>query len=145
MFFLLRMTFWLTVVLVTLPLFAGHDAQQSQTAESKFSVSDAFTLASATVSDFSQFCTRRPEACTAGGEVLSAIGSNAQQGIKIVLHYLTGKSAPDGAAPHDDRAGTAKSERPIPVRAVTPSGTQASRDTLLPADIGPQWRNPTSG
>jgi hypothetical protein len=145
MFFLLRMTFWLTVLLAVLPLFAGRDAPSNQTAESKFSAGDAFTVASATVSDLSQFCTRRPEACNAGAEVLSAIGSNAQQGVKIVLRYLTGKSAADSASAPDGRDGAPKSVRTIPVRAIAPSGTQASRETLLPADLGLQWRGTTPG
>ena len=67
MFFLLRMAFWLVVILALLPGFITEDSVQSSNASSKFSAGDAVSVATAAVSDLSQFCTRRPEACEAGG------------------------------------------------------------------------------
>jgi hypothetical protein len=146
MFFLLRMTFWLMVVLAVVPIFAARDAQPNQPpADSKFSAGDAFTVATETVSDLSQFCTRRPEACAAGAEALAAVGSNAQQGAKIVLRYLTGKSTAENSTTRDSREGSVKPVRVIPVKAAGPGGAQMSRETLLPTDLGPQWRGPTPG
>src|SRR5439155_25536761 len=78
MFFLLRMAFWLGLVLVLLP--------REKTPEShklpQFGASEAVSAASAAVSDVSQFCKRQPAACEVGGQAATVIGQRAQAGAR---------------------------------------------------------------
>jgi len=64
MFFLLRMAFWLGLVLVLLP--------REKTPESdkvpQIGASEAVSAATAAVSDVGQFCKRQPAACEVGGQ-----------------------------------------------------------------------------
>ena len=67
MFFLLRMTFWLGLVLILLP-----SGSSQQLPASEVGASEAISAASATVGDLRQFCTRQPDACTVGSQVATA-------------------------------------------------------------------------
>ena len=86
MLFLLRTAFWLTLVLVLIPL----GSEQESTSEQTVPVDpvSAFLAAQATVSDIGGFCSRNPEACETGGNALSAIGSRARDGARIVYEFL---------------------------------------------------------
>src|SRR4051812_22949977 len=75
MFFLLRVAFWLTIVLALLP---SDGAQQS--AQAKVGPTDAVVAAGAAVSDMSNFCDRQPGACVVGAQAAVAIGQRAQAG-----------------------------------------------------------------
>src|SRR5258708_9786532 len=71
MFFLLRMAFWLGLVLVLLP--------REKTPESdklpQLGASESVSAATAAVSDMSQFCKRQPAACAGCGQAPAVIGS----------------------------------------------------------------------
>ena len=69
MFFLLRMAFWLGLVLVLLPI----GAAQRSPSGGEVSATEAISAASATVGDLRGFCERQPEACTVGSQVATAI------------------------------------------------------------------------
>ena len=58
MWFLLRMTFWLAVVLVLLPTGGSQTVPKSQV-----SAGEAFSAARDAVTDFGHFCERQQEAC----------------------------------------------------------------------------------
>jgi Family of unknown function (DUF5330) len=134
MFFLLRMTFWLGVVLVLLPSGSAQRATQS----GDVSTPEAISAASATVSDLRGFCTRQPDACTVGSQVAVSLGYRAQAGAKMLYDFLTEAMAPKdtGALAHGTgpRGSTAKVE---PVKSAPPS-----QNTLTPADLAPAWRAP---
>src|SRR5207248_11658182 len=86
MFFLLRLTFWLGLVLVLLP--------REKTPESdklpQIGASEAVSAATAAVSDMGQFCKRQPTACEVGGQPATVIGPRAQRGARkpyqIIIH-----------------------------------------------------------
>ena len=124
---LFRMTFWLTLVLVLLP------SVGSQTTSSGLvSAGDAASAAKATVTDLRSFCQRQPEACTVGSQAAALIGHRAQAGAEMLYEYLTehfgeGESGTPATAGSNSLAQTAG--RP-------------GRDTLLPADLAPAWREP---
>src|ERR1700754_1886807 len=99
MFFLLRLAFWLGLVLVLLP----RDKTPESEKLPQISVSDAVAAATAAVSDMSQFCKRQPQACEVGGQAASVIGPRAEDGARKIYHIITDKKAPDAAAP-DKRA-----------------------------------------
>src|SRR5665213_716033 len=61
MFFLLRMAFWLGLVLVLLPREKAPESEKLP----QIGASQAVQAATAAVSDMTQFCKRQPAACTA--------------------------------------------------------------------------------
>ena len=134
MFFLLRMAFWLGVVLVLLPSGSSQRADQA----SEVRPSEAISAASATVQDLRGFCARQPEACSVGSQVAVAIGYKAQAGAKMLYDFLTEAMAPKdtGALPRGSapRGSVAKVERA--------KSSPASQNTLTPADLAPAWHGP---
>ena len=140
MFFLLRMAFWLVVILALLPVFITEDSVQSSNASSKFSAGDAVSVATAAVSDLSQFCTRRPEACEAGWQAAAAIGSSAQSGIKILYGYIQNRTAAD-AEPALSRNPGANVRKTVQ----TKPASQDSQNTLSTSDLAPTWQRQNAG
>lgn len=134
MFFLLRLVFWLGLVLVLLPRDRTPDSEKLP----KLSVSDAVQAATAAVSDMSQFCKRQPTACEVGGQAASVIGVRAQDGARKIYNSITDKKAPevekDKKAPdHTGSIGIADDSVPDPTG-------MAPRDTLSSDDIAVEWR-----
>jgi hypothetical protein len=137
MFFLLRMAFWLALVLLLLP------REKTPEKRPRVSASDAVHAATAAVSDMSQFCKRQPAACEVGGQAATVIGARAQEGARKIYQSITEKkpepdkkSGPDKKSPdHTGSIGGSEGPGPAPVEA-------ASRDTLTPADFDVEWRGP---
>src|SRR5690606_4516179 len=73
MFFLFRVAFWLSIVLVLLP--SGDYRPKDQTPQ--IGAVDAVNAATAAVSDLSGFCGRQPDACEVGGKAAVAFGQRA--------------------------------------------------------------------
>ena len=136
MFFLLRMAFWLGVVLVLLP---SVTTQQSPAAN-EVRASEAISAASATVEDLRGFCSRQPEACTVGSQMASAIGYKAQAGAKMLYDMLSETMAPreTGSLPGGPGA------RGIAAKAASEKAVaqKASQNTLTSNDLAPSWRGP---
>src|ERR1700757_3121452 len=111
MFFLLRMAFWLGLVLVLLPREKTPESEKLP----QVRASEAVSAATAAVSDMTQFCKRQPAACEVGGQAATVIGHRAQEGARKLYQIITDKRAPDhtgsigsventdtqSAAPHD--------------------------------------------
>jgi hypothetical protein len=127
MFFLLRMAFWLGLVLVLLP--------REKTPESdklpQIGASEAVSAATAAVSDMSQFCKRQPAACEVGGQAATVIGQRATDGARKLYHVITDKKAPDRTG----SIGTVANTDPALADA-------APRDTLTPDDLTAEWQTP---
>ena len=125
MFFLLRMAFWLGLVLVLLP--------REKTTESdklpQVGASQAVSAATAAVSDMSQFCKRQPAACEVGGQAATVIGHRAQEGARKLYQIITDKRAPD----HTGSIGGGDEAAALPAAA-------APRDTLTPDDLAVDWQ-----
>ncbi len=125
MFFLLRMAFWLGLVLVLLP--------REKTPESyklpQIGASEAVSAATAAVSDMSQFCKRQPAACEVGGQAAVVLGHRAQAGARKLYQIITDKRSPD-------HTGSIDAVAPI---GASPANA-ASLDTLTADDLAPQWR-----
>ena len=122
MFFLLRMAFWLGLVLVLLPREQTPDSEKLP----QVGASEAVSAATAAVSDLSQFCKRQPAACQVGGQAATVIGQRAQDGARKIYQIITDKRGSDrtgsiAGSENADHAG-------------------ASRDTLTPDDLLVAWR-----
>ena len=87
MFFLLRMAFWLGLVLVLLP----RDKTPESDKLPQLGTSEAMSAAGAAVSDMSQFCVRQPAACEVGGHAATVIGERAKEGAKKIYQIITDK------------------------------------------------------
>jgi hypothetical protein len=124
MFFLLRMAFWLGLVLVLLP----RDKTPESEKLPQVGASEAVSAATAAVSDMSQFCKRQPAACEVGGQAATVIGQRAQAGARKLYQIITDKRAPE----HTGSIGDAKNENPALAEA-------APRDTLTPDDLIAEW------
>jgi Family of unknown function (DUF5330) len=130
MFFLLRMAFWLGIVLILLP-----GAPQHGPSTSGVGAADAVSAASATVHDLKGFCAREPDACTVGSEFATSMGYRAQAGAKMLYDFLT-----EALASHET---TSQVGERIKSAANRPSPQQrGSQNTLTPADLAPAWRGP---
>ena len=130
MFFLLRMAFWLGLVLVLLPSGAPQQPQGSQVA-----ASEAISAASATVGDLRQFCARQPDACTVGSHVASQLGSRAQAGAKMLYEFVTENlKRKEGGADNTGHDAKSNADRAI--------ADKDSQNTLTPADLAAPWRGP---
>ena len=91
MFFLLRMAFWLGLVLVLLPREKTPESEKLP----QIGASEAVSAATAAVSDMSQFCKRQPAACEVGGQAATVIGQRAQDGARKLYQIITDKRSPD--------------------------------------------------
>ncbi len=132
MFFLLRMAFWLGVVLILLP--SGSSERAAPATE--VNASQAISAASATVGDVRQFCTRQPDACTVGSHVATELGYKAQSGAKMLYDFLTEALASKGPA------RDMSNEAPKVTGSLASGADKTSQNTLTPADMVPAWHAP---
>src|SRR5580704_5581717 len=142
MFFLLRMAFWLGLVLILLP--SGSTVQAPPASE--VGASDAISAASATVGDMRQFCTRQPDACTVGSHVATQLGYKAQAGAKMLYEFLSDSMATkDGGKNGGSPTGTVShfGKADLDKPAMDPAAfNRASQNTLSSTDLAPAWRGP---
>ena len=124
MFFLLRMAFWLGLVLVLLPRDKTPDADKLP----QLRASEAVSAATAAVSDMSQFCKRQPAACEVGGQAAVVIGHRAQEGARKLYQIITDKRSSDRTGSID--GGPDADAAPMEM---------APRDTLTPDDLVAEW------
>jgi len=124
MFFLLRMAFWLGLVLVLLP----RDTTPESEKLPQIGASEAVSAATAAVSDMGQFCKRQPAACEVGGQAATAIGQRAQDGARQLYKIIADKRSPD----HTNSIGSVDAEA---------TATDASpRETLTDDDMAVEYR-----
>jgi hypothetical protein len=125
MFFILRLTFWLGLVLVLLPREKTPESEKLP----QIGASEAVQAATAAVSDMSQFCKRQPAACEVGGQAATVIGVRAQEGARRIYQIITDKRAPD----HTSSIGNVD-EPDLELAGLAP------RDTLTGDDLAVEWR-----
>ena len=113
MWFLLRVAFWLSLVITLLPTAPSQ--------QSPVKATDASSAASATVSDVRQFCVRQPGACATGSQLIVQFGHKAQASAKLLYQFL------------DKRIGTDQSA--VSAKGTDKSTQGPSQGTLTPADL----------
>lgn len=124
MFFLLRMAFWLGLVLVLLP----RDKTPESDKLPQIGASEAVSAATAAVSDMGQFCKRQPAACEVGGQAATVIGQRAQDGARQLYKIIADKKSPD----HTNSIGGMDAE-------ATPADA-SPRETLTDDDMAVEYR-----
>src|SRR4249919_1820808 len=125
MFFLLRLAFWLGLVLVLLPREKTPESEKLP----QIGASEAVQAATAAVSDISQFCKRQPAACEVGGQAATVIGQRAQEGARKLYQIIIDKKSPD----HTGSIRGAENTEAVSVEA-------APRETLTPDDLVTAWQ-----
>jgi hypothetical protein len=123
--FLLRLTFWLGIVLVLLPSVGSQPLPKSQV-----SASEALRAAKVVVEDIQQLCQRQPEACVVGSQASLTLGQRAQAGAKMLYEFLREQFGVG-------EVGPSRTTNFVPVPRARPS-----KDTLQPPDLVPPWRSP---
>jgi hypothetical protein len=131
MFFLLRMAFWLTIVLALLP--TGSSQPLAHANAPQIDASDAVVAAGAAVSDMSGFCDRQPGACKVGAQAAVAIGQRAQAGATMVYDFIQERMA-------RGETGSVPDARPARMSSNTVPSHPDSQTTLKPADLAPVWQ-----
>ncbi|MFO1109189.1 MAG: DUF5330 domain-containing protein [Bradyrhizobium sp.] len=158
MWFLLRLTFWLGLVLVLLP----RDKTPESDKLPQIGASEAVQAATAAMSDMSQFCKRQPAACEVGGQAATVIGQRAADGARKVYGIITDKAEkaekpdkpeqPDKGHKPDKKPGADRSDKKAPdhtgsigilADAEPATAPEAPRDTLTSDDLAVEWRPPS--
>jgi hypothetical protein len=129
MFFLLRVAFWLTLVLALLPTGKPSSANGP-------GASEAVAAATAAVADVSHFCQRQAEACEVGSQAAVLIGQRAQAGAKMVFELIQDHLARGG------ETGSVPSEKSAAGRRGAVPRNAGSQNTLAASDLEPAWRGP---
>ena len=135
--FLLRITFWLGLVLVLLP----RDKTPESEKVPQVGAAEAVQAATAAVSDMSQFCKRQPAACEVGGQAATMIGQRAQDGARKLYQIINDKK---------EQLTNEKNEKKAPDHTGSIGAAEQSdislagavHDTLSQDDLALQWRGP---
>jgi hypothetical protein len=138
MLFLLRMAFWLGLVLVLLP----RDRTPESEKLPQISVGDAVQAATAAVSDMGQFCKRQPQACEVGGQAATVIGVRAQDGARKVYRSVTDKKPDDKKSEADRKSPDHTGSIGVAANDDPELSETAPRDTLTPDDLSADWHLP---
>jgi hypothetical protein len=101
MFFLIRFAIKFCFWMMLISLFIPVDSRQNSQGTAQPGPIEAFFAARETISDLSDFCTRKPQACETGKAALSNAGVRAGEVAKVGYEYLDtqlGKNANDADA-----------------------------------------------
>jgi len=120
MLFLLRLAFWLTIVLALLP----SGSKQPTTSGPEFGA--AFSAAGAAVSDARHFCDRQPGACEVGSQLAVMIGQRAQAGAKMLYDVFNEHSGPTETGSVDKTDPSARQVQSMPLPPERPPHLNAS-------------------
>lgn len=133
--FLIRMAFWIIVVILLLP--TDRDQQ-----------SEVLGTAQAAVKDISGFCTRNPDVCVKGQSYFEVFMTKAQFGADMVMNFIDESSdGPVEVPPVYQASGEAAATvDPQPQNVLAPASeipaAGASQNTLNPSDLAPSWQVP---
>jgi hypothetical protein len=83
MWLLVRMVFWLGLIVALLPI---APLRQEPSAP-KVGTVDSLSAASGAVSDIRQFCVRQPDTCAAGSEAIAQFVQKAETGAKLLIGF----------------------------------------------------------
>lgn len=144
--FLLRITFWLGLVLVLLP----RDKTPESEKLPQIGAADAVQAATAAVSDMTQFCKRQPAACEVGGQAATIIGQRAQDGARKIYQIINDKKDQISNDKNDKNEKSDKNDKKAPdhTGSIAMAGegdavsSEAPHDTLSQDDLALEWRGP---
>jgi hypothetical protein len=110
MFFLIRMAFWFSLVLLFLPLWPTSETTDAQ----PVGAIRAISAAQQAVSDLSGICERKPDVCETGRLAAQTIGVRARESARMAYEMLEEKRAAEVA-------GAVDGDAPTPETAILPT------------------------
>ena len=84
MFFLIRMAFWFSLVLLALPFGSGSKTPGGE----GIGPLQALVAAKEAIGDVAGLCERKPDVCAAGQSAMSTIGVRAKESARIAYEAL---------------------------------------------------------
>ncbi len=121
MFFLIRMAFWFSLVLLALPL------DPAGTKGAGISPLHAFFAARDAVDDVSGICERKPEVCATGLAAMETIGVRARETARIAYEMLE----ENGAIEPADEVGALIAPGTVPAETVGATDDTATGSVML--------------
>jgi len=92
MWFLIKGSFWFSLVLITLP-FLDSNSREALDGAPPLEVGQSMAAAVEAFDDIRQICVRKPEICETGSETFAALGMRAKEGARIAYQFLDTKFA----------------------------------------------------
>lgn len=136
MFFLLRLVFWVGLVLVLLPRDKAPDSDKSP----QINASEAISAATAAINDMSQFCKRQPQACDVGGQAATVVGQRAQGGAKKLYQIITDKPEKSEKSDKLDKSDKRGPDHTGSIGGMENAEVAQPDDTLTADDMQIEWR-----
>ncbi|MEP3437411.1 MAG: DUF5330 domain-containing protein [Hoeflea sp.] len=94
MWFLIKGSFWFSLVLIALPFLDTGSREALETAP-PLEVGQSVAAAVEAFEDIKQICVRKPDICETGSETFAALGTRAKEGARIAYQFLDSKFAND--------------------------------------------------
>ncbi len=87
MWFLIKGSFWFSLVLIALPFLDTGSPEAADNAP-PLEVGQSVAAALEAFADIKQICVRKPDVCETGSETFAALGIRAKQGARIAYQFL---------------------------------------------------------
>lgn len=122
MWWLIKGSFWFSLVLILIPLFSTASSERLANAP-PMEMADAFSAVTGAYAYVTNICADKPDVCDKGAKTFTALGYRAKEGARLAFDYLNEKFA--------DKPGTALASttaKPAAERVAT-SQTPAAAET----------------
>lgn len=103
--FLLKLGFWLGLVLLIIPIGSGPKG-----AANTVDATEALSAARETIGDLSRFCDRQPDVCRTGQAALHTAGIRAKEGAKLAYEFLDKRFRTPDEAPDKIETGSVQTD-----------------------------------
>ena len=128
MWFLIKGTFWFSLVLVLLPFLNAESSAKLEKGPT-VAIGDTFSAASEAIEYVSAICLQKPDVCEKGAETFVALGHRAREGARVAYQFLDTQFADEEAA----KAGLGKKEaltQPLPAVASVDADDEVITGTI---------------
>ena len=137
MWFLIKGTFWFSMVLVLLPFIDGASTKNLENAPA-VEIGDTLSAASEAITYLGAICLEKPDVCEKGAETFVALGHRAREGARIAYTFLDTQFAETGEA---EPARLAEAlDQPLPE--LTQAAAEVNADDVVTGTIAVPTRRP---
>ena len=121
MWFLIKGTFWFSLVLVLLPFLNAESAATLEKGPT-VQLGDTFSAASEALGYVTAICLEKPDVCEKGAETFVALGHRAREGARIAYQFLDTQFA--------EEDGKAALRQPLPAVAEVDADAEVITGTI---------------
>ncbi len=111
MWWMIKGSFWFSLVLVLLPFFSAGSSDRLANAP-PVEMGDAFAAASGAYAYLSGLCTEKPDVCEKGAKTFTALGYRAKEGAFVAYQYLDKQFSGEPAKTASTEAAPPKADAP---------------------------------